>query len=548
MSVRNGFVLLFAVSTLSLLVGCGSNNNVANPVAPPSGSFSSANLNGTYVFSVSGIDQANGDAYAAVGTVVANGSGGITGGTIDMNDTEFTGPVAAVPINTNGSYTIGSDGRGTITIGLPSADNPFGENLTFDFVLQDSSHGLIIEFDGNATGSGTLDSQTANVTPVGTYAFSFSGASYSSDSAIATAGNFTIGSGGALTGLEDFNESGLIAYAGEGLTGGFVLGPSATPATTLDTGAFNQLTFDVYAIDATHLKFIEMDTFATLSGDAFSQTSTTVPAETLAFTIAGIYPSGSSAPFAAGGFMVTDGNGNITNSSSEDYNEGGTVSSASGPFTATYAAGGTGRYTLTNFATFAGGSTYAAYPYSNGTSQGLFLLEIDSLGITSGVGYVQSTGATLTSSQGYALNFTGTAATSESDVEVDDVGEFTATSSGTITGIVDENYAPGGAQEYGLALNNGTYVTGDSTGRYLVSAATGNSNVSTVNGGFNLTLYTVDGTTFPFIELDSGEVSSGVIVEQSPSASGAAMRHLFSAPPILRPHAASKNALKKRKN
>ncbi|MGO8795213.1 MAG: hypothetical protein ACLQLC_10350 [Candidatus Sulfotelmatobacter sp.] len=540
MSVRNAFVLLLALSTLSLLVGCGSSNNIAKAVAPPSGSFSDSNLNGTYVFSISGIDQ-SGYAYAAAGTLTANGSGGITGGTIDMNDAEFTAPVAGAPINNNSTYSVTQDGRGSATIGLPSADNPFGQNLSFDFVLQDSSHGLIIEFDGNATGSGTLDSQTSSVTPVGTYAFSFSGASFSSDSPIATAGNFTIGSGGALTGVQDFNEDGQIAYTDETLSGTFTLGPSTTPATTLTTAAFNTLTFDVYAIDATHLKFIEMDTFATLSGDAFTQSSSaTLPTGTLAFTLAGIYPS--STPFAAGGFMVTDGSGNITSASSEDYNEGGSLSSAPGPFTANYSASGTGRYTLTNFATFvpSGSPTFAAYPYSNGSLQGILLLEIDTLGITTGAAYLQNSGATFASSQGYALNFTGTSSANESEVEVDDIAEFTATSSGAVTGVDDENYAPGGGPNYGLALDNGTYGNGASSGRNLISAATGNSNNSTVNGGYNLTLYTVDGTTFPFIEMDSGEVSSGVIVEQNASASGAAMRHLFATPPILRPHAANK--------
>lgn len=536
MSVRNAFVLLLALSTILFLAGCGSSNNVATGVAPPSGSYSNSSLNGTYVFSVSGIDQ-NGYAYAAVGTLVANGSGGITGGTIDMNDAEFSGPVAAAPVNSNSSYSIGADGRGNATIGLPSADNPFGQNLVFDFVLQDSSHGLIIEFDGNATGSGTLDSQTSSVTPVGSYAFSFSGASYSSSSPIATAGTFTL-SGGSLTGLEDFNESGLNDYPNEALTGGFTLGPSSAPATTLTTGAFNTLTFDVIAIDASHLKFIEMDTFATLSGDAFTQSSgATIPTGTLAFTLSGDTTSG--APIVAGGFMVTDGNGNITDSSTEDYNDGGTISSGPGPFTANYTAGGTGRYTLTNFSSFVpAGPTFAAYPYSNGSTQGVFLLEIDTLGISTGAAFLQSSSATFASSQGYALNFSGVASSSGSDVEVDDIAEFTAASSNAITGVDDENYAPGGSPEYGLALSNGTYGSGSTSGRSFVSTATGNNSVSTINGGYSLTVYTVDGTTFPFIEVDQGQISSGVIVEQTPSASASAVRHLNAAPPILRPRAA----------
>lgn len=78
MSVRNGIVLLLALSALLFLGACGS-NSITHPVAPPSGNFSNSNLNGTYVFSVLGVDQASGAPYAIVGTLTANGSGGITG-------------------------------------------------------------------------------------------------------------------------------------------------------------------------------------------------------------------------------------------------------------------------------------------------------------------------------------------------------------------------------------------------------------------------------------------------------------------------------------
>ena len=62
------------VAMLAVLAGCGGSSGTANPVAPPSGGFSNSNLNGTYVFSISGTDV-NGTPYAMVGTFTANGSG-----------------------------------------------------------------------------------------------------------------------------------------------------------------------------------------------------------------------------------------------------------------------------------------------------------------------------------------------------------------------------------------------------------------------------------------------------------------------------------------
>jgi hypothetical protein len=546
MSVRNVFVSLLALSTLLFLAGCSSSGgSPATPVAPPSGNFSNSNLNGTYVFSVSGTD-ATGAPYAMLGTLTANGSGGngkgaITTGTLDINDanaSEFTsGPVAGASI-TNSTYSVGPDGRGEAMINVSG-----GSALTFDFVLSDSTHGLITEFDGFGSGSGTLDLQAANTTPTGGYAFSFSGLSYS-DSTWAAAGNFTVSGGTISSGLEDLNEDALLNYNAEAVTGSLSLGPSTTPSTTLITTTFpSGILFDVAAIDATHLKFIEMDTTATLSGDAYSQASTALPTGTMAFTLAGLLGAGSSGvPLASGGFMTNSASGSITGT--EDYSENGTLSSASAPasFSGAFTAGGTGRYTLGGFATgtFVGGTTYAAYP----SSGGLLLLEIDTVGIGVGAAYPQTAGAALAASQGYGMNLSGTflgsSATEQPPAEVDDIAEFTTASGGTITGIIDENYDPNGSPTLGIGLSSGTYGTIDANGRYGVSAAAANSTTGTLLGGFNLTAYAVDGTTFPFIESDTGQVATGVIVLQNPSGASSAIAHshMFVPHPLIRARAA----------
>jgi hypothetical protein len=541
MSVRNAIVLLLAISCLLFLAACGGNgNSVATPVAPPSGAFSNSNLDGTYVFSVSGIDS-NGAPYAMAGTLTANGSGGngkgsITG-TFDFNDAA-DGTAAGASITSGSTYSVGADGRGEAVIGT-NIGNGF-PNLTFDFVLSSSSHGLITEFDTFGSGSGTLDLQASGVTPTGSYAFSLSGASSSSGSSWATVGNFTL-SGATLSGSDDFNESGL-AFPASTLTGSLVLGPSSTPSTTLNvantsgSGVFSGV-FDAFAIDATHLKFIEMDSTATLSGDAYSQTSPTIASGTMAFTLAGF-------EFAAGGLITTNA-GTITGT--EDYNiEGTNVSSQSSPvpFGAAYAVDPTnaGRYTLTNFTTFEGGSSYAAYP----SSGGLLLLEIDDSGISVGAAYPQTAGAAFATSQGYGMNLSGINLTGVGDgaVEVDDIAEFTAASAGTITGIIDENYDPAGSPTLGIALSSGTFGTIGSGGRYGISAAAANNNTGTLLGGFTLTYYAVDGTTFPFIEVDPGQVSTGVIVLQNASAASPAIAkshsNMFVVHPLIRARAAKK--------
>ncbi len=551
MSLCRRLIAPALVFTLAILTGCGGGGSgITNPIAPPSGSFSNGNLKGTYVFSVSGLDGGQAP-YALVGTFTADGNGGIsgTGSTFDMNDAEFSAPVADQAI-TGGNYAVQVDGRTRVTL---DASTPFPglggtSNIVLDIVLQNSSHGLVTQFDVNASGSGTVDLQTAGAVPTGSYAFSLSGATVSLE-ALAAVGNFTVGSTG-IAGLIDVNEGGILPFIGGSLTGSLSVGPSASPATQLTSGGLSG-TFDVFAIDATHLKFIEMDATNILVGDAYAQTSTAMPVGTQAFTLAGCAPCSSSSftPAAIGGFIVTDGSGNITNSSTQDYNVGGQASSSSTTFSGTYAptSSSTGRYQMGGFnSSFVGGSAYAAYP----SSGGLLLLEVDNAGLTLGVAYAQASGATFAASQGYGLNLTGTNLNGpgsiyggSSPVEIDDIAEFAAAASGgTITGVIDENYAPGGGPNLGLALSSGTYSTPDSSGRYTLSAAAGNSNNSTLNGGFNLIFYTADGVSFPFLEVDNSQVATGVFVEQNASAASAAAikSTMFIAPPIFRPHALKK--------
>src|ERR1022692_742713 len=116
MSLRNRIVLPLILSTLAVLACCGGSSTPA-AVAPPSGGFSASDLSGTYVFSTAGSDP-NGYFFTMAGTIVANGSGGITGGVIDINDSDIqvSTPIQAFgqAISGSSNYTVGVDGRGKI--------------------------------------------------------------------------------------------------------------------------------------------------------------------------------------------------------------------------------------------------------------------------------------------------------------------------------------------------------------------------------------------------------------------------------------------------
>lgn len=550
MSLRKAFGPFLALSALTFLAACGGGNGnpaPGNPTPPPTGGLTNSELKGTYVFSISGTDATSGGSYSMAGTFAANGAGSacstkgaITSGLFDINDfAEFSTPAAHIQI-TSGNYCVQSDGRGQMTI---TTDVGQGfPNLTFDFVLQDNTHGLITEFDSFGTGSGTLDLQSATSISAGSYAFLISGAT-SSGTPFATAGDFTLGSGGAITaGSADCNDGAAAFYPDEPLTGNVVAASSSTPSTTLTASSCTGQAFEVFPIDASHMKIIQMDSTASQSGDIFAQASA-MPVGTLAFTLQGTLTGG--AAFAAGGFLVTDSTSNITSASSEDFNLGGTLSSSqsSPTFSGAYAvtSGNPGRYTLGTFSGFTGGSSYAAYP----SSGGVLLLEIDTAGMTSGAAFAQASGASLATGVGYGLNLSGinVGAATGTVSEVDDIAEFTATSSGTaISGLIDENSTANGPSTYGQPLD-GTYtIIGGGRGQILAPTASSPVGLDTLNGDLDLLFYTVDGTTFPFMEYDGGQVSTGVFVKQSAtSSSAAAPSHA-----LFVPHPPSHAGLKKR--
>ncbi len=530
---------LAATTSILLISGCGGNSSSTPP--PNQSGFSTSSLNGTYVISISGTDgnTTTGEAvpFAMVGTIVANGSGGITGGTVDINDPGNTGVNIGQAVTASGSgYQINTDGRGTATVVTSVA------TFDFDFVLTSTSNGLISRFDDQGTdigtGSGTIDLQSAATTLTGSYAFSLSGVDLNGNP-MGTVGAFTIGSSG-ITGTQDFNEDGTsgAGLTGLALTGQASLGTSGTSGTALLTTSFASLGLDIFVIDSAHLKFIETDTGGPfLSGDAYTQV-TSLSAGQLVFALSGADGSGN--PVVTGGYATTDANGNLTNGF-EDYNDAGAVILAK-PFSTSSAAcvTATGRCQLT-LNGFSNGTSqtfiFAVYPSSGG---GL-ALEVDSFGLLQGASYSQ-TATSFTTSGGYGYNLTG----ENSAGEVDQIAQFdvstTASPATNITGTLDENTLGTDLVSVGL---NATYTpdgTGD--GRGSITAPTSGT-FGTEIGELTLEYYVVNSSTVVFIDVDAnteplgGQTGVGTFQAQSSSTSAAvAHRAVSMARPVVRSHAA----------
>jgi hypothetical protein len=303
---------LVAAAALWLAACGGSGSSVQPP--PPAGNFTLASLNGTYAFMTSGevftSNSLTATPMSRVGSFIADGKGGISGGIEDVNS---AGTPSGATTITGGSYTINADGRGTLTLNFQS-----GNSINFGIALTSGSSGSSPASDGlmidetssatqSSTGSGNFILQNTAVcsSPVGsvagTYVFDFSGLD-SSGFPESFIGEFTANNSGATTANfgdlnDDFNISSGSFTASLGTDGLNPAGPNACGRglAQIVTGTTSE-TYAYYVVDSNRIRFINSAGGEMLSGDAVLQP--TAPAS----------PSGGFALIVAG----ASGNGGVT--------------------------------------------------------------------------------------------------------------------------------------------------------------------------------------------------------------------------------------------
>lgn len=154
MKSSNILTAAFACALLSLIActGCGSTqaagaqntapNNPSSPNTPSSG-YSAASLTGTYAFNLITAQPNYGTVMnTALGTLVLDGNGNITSGTLTRAYQQGSAPCSA---SASGTYTVQSSGSGTATLTLTSTGNTAcTPSATFQFTLQAAQQGETI--------------------------------------------------------------------------------------------------------------------------------------------------------------------------------------------------------------------------------------------------------------------------------------------------------------------------------------------------------------------------------------------------------------------
>jgi hypothetical protein len=267
------------------------------PGAPLSADFSLTNtsLSNAYVFYLSGQEATFINFYALAGTVEIDSSGNVLGGEQDYNDAEgFTSPQPAGDSITGGSLKVDpTTGQGILTIDTNNPKLGAGgvEILAVQFV--NSKHALIMQFDGVATSSGSMDLQTLPSSMDGGFAFTMAGVDplYLP---VAWGGILTISGATLQKGLADANDDGLvtkgIAFSGT-LSAPDALGRGAIASTLNYNGA--SIALNYYVVGPEAIRIIDVDAFDAAIGSAYGQgvnatTTTNASLGNSVFGIAGI--------------------------------------------------------------------------------------------------------------------------------------------------------------------------------------------------------------------------------------------------------------------
>jgi hypothetical protein len=453
----------------------------------------------------------NGGFIARVGSFTANGSGTISTAVEDVND---NGSFSTVQF-TGGTYSIGTDGRGTIML---TGGGTLGGGLGLNVALSSTSSGFLVQTDEAATSSGTFDLQTASAFSLpnisGTYSFDLAGED-NQGAPLSLVGEFTANGGGGLTnGNIDTNDGGSSGPVGPTplSPSTFAMDPNFGSSDGRGTVTINGQTLAFYIVDGTRFRMLEEDTLAITVGDAFVQSGTLPTAASgvngnFAFIVSGGAVTGNFGSIARVGSAAFNG-GTLASVSLDDNNDGqySKLTGDSGTFTIDSAVPGRGTFTFTDnsFGTF----TFVFYLYSS--TQGLLIDE--SSGVI-GTGSMSAQPSSISNSAlagSYAFNWSGVTLPSSGNVgfEEDFVGSYALSSSGGISGTTDftELGSTSTPIFLGVPLSGTFTVSGTGRNTFQTQVSPGSGAPSTT---INFAAYVASGNALYLVTTDNTRVTAG---------------------------------------
>jgi hypothetical protein len=488
-----------------------------------------------FSFYLSGLDAINGGDhfYALAGSVTIDAKGNVVAGEQDYNDGRgFTSPEPLGDTITGGTLTVNATtGQGTLTLTTNNTNLGASGTETLGVQFVNANHALVVQFDGSATSSGSMDLQTLPSLLSGGFAFTATGIDNNSYP-ISIGGVFSVSGTFLQNGVFDTNDIGNITR-GTPLSGKISAPDSFGRGTITNTKA--ALAINYYIVGPEAIRIIDVDTTDSFVGSAYGQGAGTFDNTSLGSSVFGVEGNFSTLLHyaAAGMFTPTPASGTFLGVG--DYNEQGNIISGSSI---------SGSYTISPLV---GEITYNGYGYltiptglGGVYSLGIYMIDpnlnlSDPNNTTTGLGgalitdlngsFSGGTGVLLPQTDTSTASFAGNYAFGAQEFnkltsgggEVDFVGQGAVTAgqlSGT--GLVSDPYLALGATATDSGVTFSGTATPDKTnvGRYTMNPL----NV-TLSGGtatpLTTVIYQASGGQLLWLEEDSNSLFLGSLQQQS---------------------------------
>jgi hypothetical protein len=521
-----------AMALAGALAGCGGSEMAILP-PPPAGNFSNASLMGQYAFSLSGIEAVSGAYVGEIGSIAADGKGHITAGLADVLNLSSGMPASIITFS-SGTYQIQSNGRGVLTLSLTG-----GGSLQLSLSLISSSTGLLVETDGAAATSGSLNLQTplqfsANAIK-GNYVFDFSGVSFAGGKPdpISLVGQFAAdGNGNISGGTVDVNDGSVGPTGADSLTATTYLLDASGNGTNYGRGTvtLDGRSFAFYIVDGTRIKLLEEDALGGTEGEAVLQTGA-IPTQdsqfmgSFVFLTGGFVAVGNFGPNARAGRFTADGSGGIGTITFDESNNGkyvhvaqsSGITSASYTIDTSHAGSGRGTFTFTN--STVGTVSYVFYLYTQSSQLRAVIQDVSAGIVGDGSMLTQAAGPFTGSSVAgnYSLLWNGVQLVAPSPFQEGFVGQAvqTTAASSSLTGTVDYEELGLNSVGTGATLNAGISgtltVNGDGTQNNAFKIAVGGAAPFTIN----FTTYFANNGTMLMVCSDSTRTTAGAATGQT---------------------------------
>ena len=350
-------------SPATVIVKATSNANTSESASAVVSILASDNskLKGQFAFQFTGFNNAG--VYQEAGSLTADGNGKLVSGLEDVNDT--AGPTTDIPIS--GTYQMGADNRGVMTISGPLGTHSFRFALNLL-----GTRGRLISFDQSGVrGSGVLELQDPTAFDpsvlAGGYVLKLAGQDVYGARIGALGLIFPDGSGFISGSSLDVNDGGVVSPTFATFSGIYNVDSTGRGTLTLSIPGFDGGAFDFafYVVSANELLMISVDPLSfdnpIFSGPAELQSG--APFATSSFNGGSVFSmsgTNGTAPEDTVGRFQFDGSSNV--SEIFDQNSGGAVTVA-GVMTGAYDIELNGRGTL-NLANPAGGGATVWYLYA----------------------------------------------------------------------------------------------------------------------------------------------------------------------------------------